>query len=47
MTLEVLQFIRDNNIHLQGHKYQLIQVIEKTWSMALIRSIKHTELDWQ
>jgi len=30
MTLELLQFIRDNNIHLQGHRYQSIHVIEKT-----------------
>ena len=30
MTLELLQFIRDNNIHAQGHQYQIIQVIEKT-----------------
>jgi len=36
----LLQFIRDNNIRVQGHQYQLIQVIEKTLSMALIRSIK-------
>jgi len=43
MALELLQFIRDNNIHLQGHQYQLIQVIEKTCSMTLIRSIKNTE----
>ena len=30
MALELLQFIRDNNIHLQGHQFQIIQVIEKT-----------------
>ena len=30
MTLECLQFIRDNNKHLQGHQYQLIQVITRT-----------------
>jgi len=42
MTLELLQFIRDNNIYLQGHQYQIIQVIQKTFSMALIKSIKHT-----
>jgi len=41
MTLELLQFIKDTNIHLQGHQYQIIQVIEKTRSMALIRSIKN------
>ena len=35
MTLELLLLIRDNNIHLQGHQYQIKQVIEKTWSMAL------------
>jgi len=28
MTLELLQFIRDNNKHLQGHQYQIIQVID-------------------
>ena len=43
MTLELLQLIRDNNIHLQGHQYQIIQVIEKTLSMTLIRSIQNTE----
>jgi len=57
MTLDLLQFIRDNNIHLQGHPYQVIQVIEKTRSMVLIRSIQNkesliksiqnTESDWQ
>jgi len=26
MTLELLQFIRDNTIHLQGHQYRIIQV---------------------
>jgi len=39
MTLELLQFIRDNTIHLQGHQYQIIQVIEKTWSMAVNKSM--------
>jgi len=29
MTLELLQFIRDNIIHLQVHQYQIIQVIEQ------------------
>jgi len=29
MTLEWLQFIRDNIIHLQVHQYQIIQVIEQ------------------
>jgi len=43
MTLELLQFIRDNNIHLQGHQYQIIQVIDKTCSMASIKSIQNTE----
>ena len=43
MTLELLQSITDNNIHLRGHQYQIIQVIEKTCSMALIRSIRNTE----
>ena len=38
MTLEFLQFIRDNYIHLQGHQYQLIQVIKKTQSMTLLTS---------
>jgi len=33
MTLELLQFIRHNNEHLQGHQCQIIQVIE----MALIK----------
>jgi len=33
MTLERLQFIRDYNIHLQGHQYQIIQVIVKTCSL--------------
>jgi len=33
MTLELLHVITDYNIHLQGHKYQIIQVISKTWSM--------------
>jgi len=33
MTLELLQYIIDNNIHLQGHQYQSIQVMEKTWGM--------------
>jgi len=57
MTLELLQSIRDKNIHLQGHQYQIIQIIEKTCSMALIRSIqnivsliksiRNTESDWQ
>jgi len=27
MTLELLHGIRDYNIHLQGHQYQLMQVI--------------------
>jgi len=27
MTLELLHVIRDNNIHLQGHQYQIMQVI--------------------
>jgi len=27
MTLEMLHVIRDYNIHLQGHQYQLMQVI--------------------
>jgi len=27
MTLELLHVIRDYNIHLQGHQYQLMQVI--------------------
>jgi len=26
MTLELLHFIRDYNIHLQGHQYQIMQV---------------------
>ena len=43
MTLELLQSITDNNIHLRGHQYQIIQIIEKTCSMALIRSMQHTE----
>jgi len=30
MRLELLDVIGDYNIHLQGHQYQLIQVIEKT-----------------
>jgi len=30
MTPELIQFIRDYNIHLQGHEYQIIEVIEKT-----------------
>jgi len=30
MTLELLHVIRDYNIHLQGHQYQIMQVIEKT-----------------
>jgi len=33
MTLELLHVIRDYNIHLQGHQYQIMQVIEKTLSM--------------
>jgi len=28
-----LHVIRDYNIHLQGHQYQIMQVIYKTWSM--------------
>jgi len=40
MTLELLQFLRDNNIHLQGHQYKLIHFIEKTSSMSLFRFIK-------
>jgi len=27
MTLELLYVIRDYNIHLQGHHYQIVQVI--------------------
>jgi len=27
MTLELLHDIRDYNIHLQGHQYQIMQVI--------------------
>jgi len=27
MTLELLPAIRDYNIHLQGHQYQIMQVI--------------------
>jgi len=27
MTLELLHVIRDYNTHLQGHQYQLMQVI--------------------
>jgi len=27
MTLELLYVIRDYNIHLQGHQYQIMQVI--------------------
>jgi len=27
MTLELLHVIRDYNIHLQGHQYQIMQVI--------------------
>jgi len=27
MTLELLHVIRDYNIHLQGHQYQIVQVI--------------------
>jgi len=27
MTLELLEFIRDDTVHLQGHQYQIIQVI--------------------
>jgi len=33
MTLELLYVITDYNIHLQGHQYQLMQVIQKTWSV--------------
>jgi len=33
MTLELLHVIRDYNIRLQGHQYQIMQVIQKTWSM--------------
>jgi len=33
MTLELLHVIRDYNIHLQGHQYQIMQVIGKSWSM--------------
>ena len=40
MTLELLQFLRDSNIHLQGHQYKLIHFIEKTSGMSLIRFIK-------
>jgi len=43
MTLELLQFIRDSTIHLQRHQYQIIQVIDKTCSMASIKSIQNTE----
>jgi len=28
MTLELMQFKRDTNIHLQGHTYQIVQVME-------------------
>ena len=34
MTLELLHVIRDNNIHLQGHQYQIMHVILKTWSIS-------------
>jgi len=27
MTLELLHVLRDYNIHLQGHQYQIMQVI--------------------
>jgi len=27
MTLELLHVIKDYNIHLQGHQYQIMQVI--------------------
>jgi len=37
MTLELLHVIRDYNIHLQGHQYQVMQVIEKSWSMKFRR----------
>jgi len=30
MTLELLHVIRDYNIHLQGHQYQIMQIILKT-----------------
>jgi len=46
MTLELLQFIKDNTIHLQGQHYQIIQVIEKT-TETLIKSIQNTESNWQ
>ena len=38
-TTQPLQFIK-YSIHLHGHQYQIIQVIEKTLSMVLLRSIK-------
>jgi len=36
MTQELFQCIGDNNIHLQGHQYQIIQVTEKKKRMTLI-----------
>jgi len=33
MALELLHVIRDYTIHLQGHQYQIIQVIQNTWRM--------------
>jgi len=42
MTLELLQFIRDYNTHLQGHQYQLIQVIR--WNICYLLTILSTVL---
>jgi len=36
MTLGFLYVIRDYNIHLQGHQYQIIQFIEKKLSMHIL-----------
>ena len=49
MTLELLHVIRDYNIHLQGHQYQikhaLIRQIKNTESLT--KSVQNTESDWQ
>ena len=56
MTLEFLQFIRDNNTltgisvpkhtsHRKDMKYALIKSIQNTESLT--KSIQNTELDWQ